>query len=131
VTSDPNVEFLHDLYADWARGNFRRTDVFDPALVFVTDYPERATYYGLEGLREGWLGWLAAWDDFTTEAEEFISAGNGCFLVVVHLTGRGKESGVPIDAHAFNVVKLVEGKIVRLELHMQREDALEAAGLSE
>jgi ketosteroid isomerase-like protein len=44
MTDDANLELLRDLYADWARGDFRRTDVFDPRVEFVTDYPERETY---------------------------------------------------------------------------------------
>ena len=128
---DPNVEFLRDLYADWARGAFRRTDVFDPEIEFVTDYPDRATYHGLEGVGQGWRGWLAAWNDFRTVAEKFIPTGDETYVVFVHLSGRGKESGVPIESDAANLVRIAGGKIVHFALFSSRQDALEAAGLVE
>jgi hypothetical protein len=75
MSDDPNVEFLRGIYSDWAHGRYRRADIWDPAVEFVTDYPELRTYHGPDGVREGWLYWLASWDEFTTKAEEFIPAG--------------------------------------------------------
>jgi ketosteroid isomerase-like protein len=129
MNDDPNVDFLRDLYADWARGDYWREDIFDPAIEFVTDYPEKRSYYGRDGISEGWRNWLSAWNDFTTRADDVIPAGDGRYLVLVHLSGRGKESGVPIEADAANLVTVVERKIVRFQLFMNREDALVAAGL--
>jgi ketosteroid isomerase-like protein len=45
------------------------------------------------------------------------------------LSGRGKESGVPIEADAANLVTIVDGKIVRFELFMERDRAFEVAGI--
>jgi hypothetical protein len=45
--------------------------------------------------------------------------------------GRGRTSGVAVT-QTWNVAyKLVEHKVVRIEFHPTRDDALEAAGLSE
>jgi ketosteroid isomerase-like protein len=129
MSDDPNIEFLRDVYADWGRGEYRRQDIFDPAVEFVTDAPERRTYRGRAGVRQGWRSWLAAWNDFTTEAEDVIPVGACRYVVLVHLSGRGKESGVPIEADAANIVDVVDGKITRLELFMDRHRALAVAGL--
>jgi ketosteroid isomerase-like protein len=127
---DPNIELLKSIYADWARGEYWRLDIFDPAIDFVTDYPEKRSYHGPDGITEGWRSWLSAWNDFTTRADDVIPAGDGHYVVLVHLSGRGKESGVPIEADAANLVTISDGKIVRFQLFMKREDALDAVGLS-
>jgi ketosteroid isomerase-like protein len=126
---DPNIELLKSIYAAWARGEYRRDDIFDPAIEFVTDYPEKRSYHGPGGITEGWRSWLSAWNDFTTRADDIVAAGEGRYVVLVHLSGRGKESGVPIEADAANLVDVRDGKIVRFQLFMSRDAALEAAGL--
>ena len=47
------------------------------------------------------------------------------------LTGHGKGSGVPIELHYWTVFWIAEGKIARRQVSMERDEALEAAGLSE
>jgi ketosteroid isomerase-like protein len=47
------------------------------------------------------------------------------------ITGRGKGSGVPIDLHYWTVLWVEEGKIARRQVWMERDEALEAAGLEE
>jgi ketosteroid isomerase-like protein len=129
MSDDADLQLLREVYAEWARGNYSRTDVFDPEIEFIADYPERGTYHGLEGLRQGWQAWLSAWDDFTTTAERFIPASENTYVVYVHLSGRGKESGVPIEMDAANLVRVADRKIVHLRLVINRQEALEAAGL--
>jgi ketosteroid isomerase-like protein len=131
VAVDPNIEFLRGVYADWARGDYRRGDVFDDDVEFVTDFPERRTYRGPLGVAQGWGDFLTAWNDFRTAAEEIKPAGADRYLVLVKLSGSGKESGVPIQASSANIVDVRDGRIVRLELVFDRAAALEAVGLSE
>jgi ketosteroid isomerase-like protein len=118
MASDPNVDVLKAVYADWARGDYSRGDFLDPDVEFVTDFPEQLTYHGPEGMGRGWNDWLSAWDDFTTEAEEIIPAGDGRYVVLVRLRGLGKESGVPIEGLAANIVTMRDGKFVRFELRL-------------
>ena len=47
------------------------------------------------------------------------------------LTGRGTGSALPFEQHYCTVFWIAEGKIARREVWMDREEALEAAGLSE
>ncbi len=48
-----------------------------------------------------------------------------------YFRGRGRGSGVEVDARFYDVYTLRNGKIVRVDEFAEREDALEAAGLSE
>jgi len=49
----------------------------------------------------------------------------------MHLTGRGKMSGVEVDLRIYFHFKLRDGKIVYVYEYDDRGEALEVAGLSE
>jgi ketosteroid isomerase-like protein len=130
MNEDANQELLRSVYAEWGRGEFKRIDIFDPDVEFVTGGLEPRTHRGPEGVVEGWFDFLSAWNDFRVEAREIIPGRDSdSYVVFVHLSGRGKESGVPTESETANVIWLREGRIRRMELHWDREAALEAAGL--
>jgi ketosteroid isomerase-like protein len=124
-----DIEFLRAVYADWSRGDFSRAEVFAPDVEFVTDFPDKGVYRGPEGVAKGFRGFLSAWTDFSTTAEEIVPTGGGRYLVLERLRGSGKESGVPIDSPAANLITVRDGKIVRLQLFSHRDEARAAAGL--
>ena len=45
--------------------------------VFIRDDVGRAAYPGTEGLRAGFLDWLAPWDSYRGVVEDLIDAGEG------------------------------------------------------
>jgi ketosteroid isomerase-like protein len=47
----------------------------------------------------------------------------------VHLTGRGKTSGAKVDVRVHFHLKVRDGKIVYVYEHLDKAEALEAAGL--
>ena len=49
-------------------------------------------------------------------------------LVTVRLGGRGRGSGIEIDALFYDVYTLRDGKIVRMDQFTERTQALEAVG---
>jgi ketosteroid isomerase-like protein len=131
MSVDPNVVFLRGVYEKWALGDFSSADMFDPEVEFVQGGIEPQTYRGPEGVTEGWFAWLSAWKDFRVEAREIIPGTEpNSYVIFCHLTGRGKESGVPTESETANVIWLRDGKIRRMELHWDREAAREAAGLT-
>lgn len=126
-----DLELLRDAYSDWARGDFSRSDMWSPEVEFVIAGVESRTYSGVKGVREGWFDFLSAWEDFRVEGVEFIPAEReDLYVVLCHLSGRGKESTVPIEAETANTVIVRNARIVRFELFWDREEALEAAGLA-
>jgi ketosteroid isomerase-like protein len=129
VSEDADIRLLREVYAEWARGDFHRSDFFGTEVEFSTDYPELATYRGPAEVARGWQAWLSAWDGFTTAAEEFIPAGDGTYVVLVHLSARGKGSGVPIEMDGANIVRVADDRIVYLRLFASRGEAMELAGL--
>ena len=57
--------------------------------------------------------------------------GSDSVVACLHLTGRGKMSGVEVDLRVYQHFKLRDGKIVYVYEYEDRGEALEAAGLSE
>ena len=72
-----------------------------------------------------------AWADVTAEAVELIEAPDDRVLGLIRQRGRGRQSGVPIEIHFFQIWRFEDGKVRELEMFRHRADALEAAGLSE
>ena len=86
---------------------------------------------GLEGLLEAWREWLRPWETYWTEVEEFIDAGDDRVVVLVRDHGRPRGSRAEIENVGGSVWTLRDGMIARIEFHADRNEALEAAGLSE
>jgi uncharacterized protein len=87
-------------------------------------------YRGLGGVREFWRDWSASWSESGSEVEEWIDAGDDV-IAVMRLWGRGKRSGVPVEARQSHVWTLREGKMWRLRVYDTRDEALKAVGLAE
>jgi ketosteroid isomerase-like protein len=64
------------------------------------------------------------------EAEEILDAGEKVF-VAIRISGRGRGSGLDMEARWFHVLTDRDGKLARIEWYATRAEALEAAGLSE
>jgi ketosteroid isomerase-like protein len=78
-----------------------------------------------------WEQWRGAWAEVVAEPLELIEATDGLVLAFIRQTGRGRQSGVPIVIHYFQVLTIRDGKTRKFEFFRHRTDALEAAGLSE
>jgi ketosteroid isomerase-like protein len=134
MSQENDLKPLRGIYEHWARGEFWDVSPYDPEIEYVLghDLPETGTYHGYEGMDRGFRsGWLDSWTDLRIDAEEFRAASEGRIVVLVHQTGTGKTSGVKAETHGAHVWTLRDRKVVRLEIHTRRKDALEAAGLSE
>jgi len=68
--------------------------------------------------------------DLRAEPERFRATGAGV-LVFVRLTGRGRASDAPFDIQIAHLWTLEDGIVVRGQGFCDRDQALEAAGLSE
>jgi ketosteroid isomerase-like protein len=74
--------------------------------------------------------WLENWEGHQIDVEETKDRADSV-VACLHLTGRGKKSGVEVDLRIYMHFKLRNGKIVYLYEYADRGEALEAAGLSE
>jgi ketosteroid isomerase-like protein len=85
---------------------------------------------GRDAVRANYERWAGAWAEVEAVAEEIIDAGDRV-VVVAYFRGRGRESGVEVDARFYDVYTLSRGKIVRVDEYSDRDEALSAAGIQE
>ena len=89
------------------------------------------TAHGIEGLIEAWREWLEPWEAYWTEVEDFIDVGEQRVVVLVRDHGRLRESEAEVENIGGSVWTIEDGRVVRVEFHADRDEALEAAGLRE
>ena len=111
-----------DLYAEdivWDLSNWRPAEL-DP----------KPVYTGHEGVREAWRDRLMAWGEVDYEVEELMDIGDRV-VAIIRDRQVGRSSGVPINSAHAAVWTLADGKVTRLQVFDDRQEALEAVGLRE
>ena len=128
--SQENVEIVRRaLEVSTRRDDEATFALYDPE-VEIRGQVDGDTYRGLTRVRMYFQDWFAAWHDFSTDAEEWIDAGEDV-VVALHVRARGRQSGVPVDQRIWHVWTLRDRKLWRLRIYATRAEALEAVGLSE
>jgi ketosteroid isomerase-like protein len=133
--SQENVEIVRRGYDLFAAGDLEGL----AALIAPDAETPDASALGLTGtatgIRRGPEGFLRAigevteaFDDYRVEAEELTDAGDAV-VASVRISGRGKASGAPQEAHLAHLWVLRDGKAIRGEVYRTTEEALEAARL--
>jgi ketosteroid isomerase-like protein len=127
--SGANIELVRHVYEHWISGDFSRGDAFDPEVEFeMPDWPEGTRTRGREAMARTWLGTLAAWEDFRAAPGEFFEAGDRV-VVVTHVRGRGRGSGIETRAETATVWTIRDRKVVHLALYWDVAKAFDVAGL--
>jgi ketosteroid isomerase-like protein len=85
---------------------------------------------GPDGMRQYYRQWEEMFDAGRTEIEELIEAGD-YVVALLRGVGRMKESDAEIDIRYAVVISVRDGKIAGGREYSTRQEALEAAGLSE
>ena len=132
--SEENVELARRYFAAYNEKGLYGTDelrhpeieVFDPPTL-----PDAGHYVGREAARvlvESYLelGWDGVFHD-----PEFLDAGDEV-LVVWQMRGKsGHGGGFPLESTFAHLLAFDDGQVRRIRQFLTREEALEAAGLSE
>jgi ketosteroid isomerase-like protein len=113
---DQAIEAAHDDFeADWSN----------------SIAPHGGVYRGREQARVLIEAFLEAWDEFHWDPQEIIEVDEARLLVVNRVRGRGRGSGVAVDAIGAQLWTIAGGKVRGIKLYQSKADALEAAGLRE
>jgi ketosteroid isomerase-like protein len=88
-------------------------------------------YEGADGIRRFFADVGDTGPDFQLTIERVEAIGPDRVLAFMLVTATGRASGIPQDARTGNVYDLADGKIKRIRIFVDRDEALEAAGLSE
>jgi uncharacterized protein len=131
--SQENVEIARRGYEAFARRDLDAVfELFDPAIEAhdPPEMPDAAIHRGHDAVRRDWEQTYELFEDFTIEVEETLDCGDDV-VVFLRYRGRGSESGAEVEAFMTHVWTVRNGKAIRLRQFLDREQALEAVGLSE
>jgi ketosteroid isomerase-like protein len=131
----PAVDLVRSIYAEWERGEFGSVEWADPEIEWVmTGGPAPGSSTGLAGMAEGWRNFLSAWDWYRVEVDEYRELDDRRVLVLIRCSASGKASGLEIGqvrTESATVFHIRDGKVVKLFVYMDREQALADLGLTE
>jgi hypothetical protein len=85
-------------------------------------------------MAEYYRQFLSAWDDVRTEVEEYRELDSDRVLALTRTSGRGKTSGMELDAISANTAALFylrDAGVVKLVLYWNRERVRADLGLAE
>jgi ketosteroid isomerase-like protein len=131
--SQETVEIVQRIFDSWATGDFGAglADL-DPEVVFVVrhPFPEAVETIGPDGIKQYMRRFLDNWETYAVEARDLQAVGDTVVADAMQ-RGEGKASGIEMEQQFFMLFTFREGKIVRIESVLDRDQALEAAGLRE
>jgi ketosteroid isomerase-like protein len=131
--SQKNVELARETYEAFNRSDLEsvlRLCVPDVEVHDPPEMPDSAIHRGHEAVMRDWQRTFDSFEEFSVEVEQYRDLGDD-LLVFVRYRGRGRESGAPVEASMAHLLTIREGKFVRMRQFLDREKALETAGLSE
>ncbi len=89
------------------------------------------TSRGYEGTARGLDRLLEAAQEYRVNVQEVTDLGANQVLAVLELSMKGKASDIDINTTIYSIVTVEGGQIIRLDEYLERDEALEAAGLKE
>jgi ketosteroid isomerase-like protein len=131
--SQENVEIAKRSIAAF---NARDVDAFAALTTYDVEwYPsmgavEGQAFRGREGIDKYFGNLGDAWQTFQILPESFRDPTNAV-VMLGRLAGRGRESGVPVDAALGMVFDVRNGAIARIRGYLDHDAALKAVGLAE
>jgi ketosteroid isomerase-like protein len=133
--SQENLKIVREAFEAFLEGDQEKTaQLVDPEVEFhgtVGGLQEGQVAHGQSEIDQTFEAEdLEAWEERRLEPEDFIDAGDDV-VVLLHEYRRGKGSGIELEAKTAAVVAVSGGRVVRIQGYMDRDAALEAAGLSE
>jgi ketosteroid isomerase-like protein len=135
--SQENVETVRGLYEALARRDgVAPFEVYAEDIVWDVSQSRTGFLYaqpvsqGHEGVRRGWREWLSAFSEINADVAELIDAGDHV-VAVIRERELGRASGVAVEATHAAVWTLAHGKVIRMQMFDDREQALKAVGLEE
>jgi ketosteroid isomerase-like protein len=131
--SQENVEIMQAVFETWNAGDMSSFfELFHPDVIYRNreDEPDVRLYRGLEDFRGYVASWLEMFDDLRYETHDFIDLGDEV-IAVTHLVGRGRETETDVRGSYVFRYRFRDGMIIEGREYATKEEALEAAGLSE
>ena len=125
-------EMLNTRFADLKAGDLDDlVAFFDPEVVIeMVDAPDPDTYHGHDGVRRWFDSTYGPWAAVHIEAEDIKEAGEWT-VALLNVTLRGEASGVELELSIAIFHQFRAGRIVRDRIYLDRDEGLQAFGLSQ
>jgi len=130
--SEQNVEIVRRGFDALNRRDLEALDpIFSEEAEFrsVLAASEGRLFRGHQGIRDYFAWFDDAFDEYASDLEEVIDAGEDRVVALFKFTARGRGSGVTLDQRAAMVITLRGERIARMDSYFDPAEALEAAGL--
>jgi ketosteroid isomerase-like protein len=95
----------------------------------VPNHPEGAVRRGPDSVIEFFHEWIEPWEEFEIEWELEQRAPDRA-LATIDMSGRGRGSGAPAEMRFYQLWTYRDGRVVRMEMFNDRDEARRAAGLA-
>src|SRR5262245_38256785 len=133
--SEENVELIGSMYREGDPSRFfdlldEEVEMDTSGAGFLPDHPGLVVR-GKDAVVEYFRHYWGTWDHYVLVPTEIIEVGADQVLVLHTERGRGSGSGTPFERHWASLYTLRADKLVRWKTFATRQEALEAAGLSE
>ena len=135
--SQENVEIVHQLMALGEQVRFSGQPPPDTNLVTPDaeiDLSRRvfnpAIYHGYEGLAKLNAELREVWAEWEVTPERLLDAGDRVVSIET-IRGRGRGSGLETEGRYASIWTLVDGRVTRVEVGLDPDEALKAVGLEE
>jgi ketosteroid isomerase-like protein len=125
--SQENLEIVRRTVSALAAGDWQAAlETWDPQIEwhFERDAVISGLHQGHDQVRTALSSFVSEWEDFAVEIEDLIAVDDERVVLLVHLTGRGRGSGIPLDFREANIFTIRDGKIVNVREYFDREQAL-------
>ena len=132
--SEENVKLVREVFAAFLAGDQEKAaDLLDPEVEFrgtIGGVQEGQVAHGVSEIDETFAAEdLEAWEERRLEPEAFLDAGDEV-VVLLHEYRRGRGSGIELETKTAVVIAVSGGRVIRIQGYMDRDAALEAAGLA-
>jgi ketosteroid isomerase-like protein len=94
------------------------------------EFPGQRTCVGPEAIIDFWEALTESFEESSVEIERAVE-GAGTVVLGMRSVGRGKASGVPIDVHWGIALHIGAGRVTRVFVHGDWNNALRAGGLEQ
>jgi ketosteroid isomerase-like protein len=132
--SQQNVELVRALWDAFQRGD---TDgivercTADVVIVQPPETPDVKSYVGHSGVIAAIEDFPRDWEDFRLDLTDIVEVSERVVLSVCRNRGRGRISGLEMDAEMFYVHQIREGRMAHMQIFLSRAQALAATGLEQ
>ena len=130
LMSEENLQVVRTAFDAYFRGDVpAMLELVDPSVIVtqLPDQPDPQTFHGRDGLLRGMAEWIGEWDDYSIEVRQMRDFDDRVLVSCVQ-RGRGKGSGIQVEADVYFLFTLRAGMLVRWQMFQSEQQALDAAG---